>query len=48
MNFDVVFYADTCSQVGLANLDQGKMPHVMRWMDYIQVGTLTDLVQLKN
>lgn len=32
----IVFSAVHSFVVGLANLDQGKMPHVMRWMDYIQ------------
>ena len=25
-------------QIGLPNADKEKLPHVLRWMDYIQVG----------
>jgi hypothetical protein len=29
-------------QIGLPNEDKEKLPHVMRWMDYIQVGPHPD------
>lgn len=36
------FLCGSYCQIGLTNEDKEKLPHMMRWMDYIQVGPHPD------